>query len=164
MRGSYGYSDFTDGESDVQRREVLLGVQSVAQSEPKSRECGSEPVFLETRPERWEEGGRKDEASVGIRLFSPLPPHNYKQGIPLPCDTIRHNSSTFLLSGDNFFSLVLTVLLFYLRQTYVCIVTSHSPFHSSLEYVHCFIVYNIPYYSFSHFVSTATLLRQLSSR
>ena len=56
----------------------------MAQSEPKSRECGSEPVFLETRPEKGEEGGRKDEASVVMRLFSPLAPHDCKQGIPLP--------------------------------------------------------------------------------
>ena len=75
----------------------------MAQSEPKSRECGSEPVFLETRPEIWEEGGRKDAASVVMRLFSPPAPHDYKQGIPLPCNTILHNSSTFLLSGEQFF-------------------------------------------------------------
>lgn len=55
--------------SDLQMRKVMgkevkyLWGSINGRTKSKPRQGGSEPVFLETGPERWEERGRKDEAS-----------------------------------------------------------------------------------------------------
>lgn len=120
----------------------------MAESEPKSRQCISEPVFFETRPERWEEGGRKDGAPVVMKLFSPLTPCDCKQRILIPCDTAFHDSSDFLLFGEESFLFCSDRYSLSFKTDIRVPTNLHPPFLSTLKYVHCFIVHKILLYSF----------------